>query len=719
MLDRRRFCTAALFAGQSVLVPPRPDIVFADFEGATYAPWRVEGAAFGSGPAPGTLPGQMPVTGFAGRGLVNSYHNGDGATGRLVSPDFAIARDYITFLIGGGGWAGQTCLNLVVDGRIVCTATGPNTRPGGRERLARTGWDVREVRGRIAHLEIVDSATGGWGHITVDDITFTDTKPTGAAAPRHTLTRRFALTHRWLQFPVANAGQVRRVRLHVGGQVVRAFDVALAEDGSPDWFAPTDVSLWRGQELTVAVDDLPDGSPLLAGIVQGDTLAGRDPLYGEALRPQFHFSARRGWLNDPNGLVYRDGEYHLFFQHCPFSVGDGVKYWGHAVSRDLVHWQELGEALEPDALGPMWSGSAVVDWANTSGFGQGGKPPLVLIYTAAGEPFTQCIAYSRDGRTVTKYARNPVVANITGGNRDPRVFWHAPTQKWVQALYVSEGGNHTIHFLTSPNLQDWTAASVMRGTPGTNFLYECPDIFALPLDGDPARLRWVLMGANTEYVVGDFDGTTFHAQTPPQPGHQGRGFYAPQTVSDAPNHRRIQIGWWQTNTPGMPFNQSMSLPLDLGLISTPGGPRLTWTPVRELEALRAAPHDAGQRAIDGNHRFPLPPGDGVELRAEWTPGPAPASVAFSVRGLSVVYDTGKQQVTVGDLVAPAPLRGGRARLCIFADRTGLEVFASDGLTFVPLPHNLTAGDTSVVVSTEGGPVTFDRLVGYALKSIWR
>src|SRR5262249_46710322 len=206
------------------------------------------------------------------------------------------------------------------------------------------------------------------------------------------------------------------------------------------------------------------------------------------------------------------------------------------------------------------------------------------IYTAAGNPTVQCVAYSLDnGKTFTKYTGNPVVKEITNGNRDPKVIWHEPTKQWVMVLYVCQRDKHTVHFLTSPNMKEWKVKSHIEG------YFECPDLFELPLDGDAPKKKWILTAANHEYQVGSFDGTTFRPETPKLSGHRGKGFYAAQTYSDIPakDGRRIQIGWLQAPSPGMPFNQAMSVPLDVKLVSTKDGARLTWNPVREVEALRS------------------------------------------------------------------------------------------------------------------------------------
>ncbi|MDB5295796.1 MAG: sacC [Phycisphaerales bacterium] len=734
-------CAAASPSARAV---DRPDVVLADFEGTTYASWVAAGTAFGDGPARGALPGQMPVNGFAGKGLVNSYHGGDRSTGTLTSPPFTIDRKYVSFLIGGGGFAGKTCVDLVVDEQAVRTATGPNTVPGGSEALGPAAWDVTELAGKTARLRVVDAATGGWGHVTLDQVVFTDAKPPAAAVLREKPSVVVTSAARWLNLPVKNGAKPRQVTVSVGGRVVRSFTIEAA-DGDPDWWAAVDVSAWAKQPLTVQVDRLPDDSQFLANVDAGDARKGRRNLYREPLRPQFHFSPARGWLNDPNGLSFYNGEYHLFFQFNPYGTKWGNMHWGHAVSTDLLHWRELGVALYPDALGMMYSGSAVVDWANTSGLGSPGKPPLVLAYTADGAD-VQCLASSTDGRAFAKFAANPVVPKITGGNRDPKVFWHEPTKRWVMALYVGERPPmpkaakaetvHTVRFLTSPDMKAWTESGRIEG------YYECPDLFPLAVDGDATDVRWVLTAANSDYQVGTFDGKTFAPQTPILKGHRGKGFYAAQTFSDLPAAapgtapaatapaatapaaaagpgRRVMVGWFQTPSPGMPFNQSMTVPLDVRLLATADGPRLSYLPASELAALRAGTTSAGPLDLKPGDANPLAAAAGelLDVRAEFEPGDA-AEVAFDVRGVPVVYDAKRQELSVNGHRAPAPLRDGRVRLVVLADRNSFEVFAADGLTYVPMPVIPKPENRSVSIAAKGGTAKVRSLEVHALNSIW-
>jgi len=693
------------------------DILMADFESDTYGAWMVTGEALGPGPAKGTLAGQMHVDGFRGKGLVNSFFQGDNAIGTLTSPEFRIQRKFLSFLIGGGRNPDKLALQLLIEGKVVRSSTGPNDKPGGSETLEVDYWDVTEFAGKTAQLRIIDQAQGGWGHINVDHILQTDVKPQGSIKDAQ---RALTAEDRYLHLPIRNGATKRLVTLLVDDQVIVRNDIELA-DGDADWWASMDVSPWKGRALTIRVDKLPEGSTALSSIHSSDRFKDLERLYREPLRGQFHFSPQRGWNNDPNGCVYYNGEYHLFFQHNPYGWGWGNMHWGHAVSKDLVHWEELGETLMPDSMGPMFSGSAVVDWNNTSGFGTPTNPPLVLIYTAAGNPTVQGIAYSTDGRTFTKYSGNPVLKQITGGNRDPKVFWHEPTQKWVMVLYVELQGKHTIHFFTSPNLRDWTLASVTEGIAGTAYLFECPDFFELPIDGDATNQKWVLLGANSEYAVGTFDGIKFTPEQSKLPGHRGRGFYAPQTFSDIPksDKRRIQIGWFQTETRGMSFNQSMTIPLELKLVSTDDGPRMTFTPIEQLEALRTKTTTFEAMVLKPGDRNPL---DDLELelleiRTEIEPGNA-SEIVFNVRDAMIIYQTAKQEISVDGQRAAAPLLEGKLRLTIYGDRTGLEVFVSDGLCYLPIPFNTNPENRKVFLESRGGAARVRKLEVHQLRSAW-
>lgn len=470
-----------------------------------------------------------------------------------------------------------------------------------------------------------------------------------------------------------------------------------------------------GKTVSLEVDKLLEDSAGLKAVQQGDTVVGTTNLYSEPLRGQFHFSPRRGWNNDPNGLVFYRGEYHLFFQHNPYGWSWGNMHWGHAISRDLVHWQELGDVMRPDNLGAMFSGSAVVDWANTSGLGQAGQPAQVLIYTAAGNPTVQCLAASTDGRSYTRYTSNPVVSQISPDNRDPKVLWYEPTKSWVMTLYAEVNHTNSIQFLSSPDLEHWSALSRTAG------FFECPDFFELPVDGNASNKKWVLTAADSDYMVGTFEGTNFVPETAKLKGHRGRGFYAAQTFSDIPaiDGRRIQIGWFQTPTPGMPFNQSMTVPLNLQLTRTSEGPRLTWTPVKELSMLRAGAHRFGRILLRPEGPDPLQgvKAELVELRTEFEPNTA-REVTLNIRGAVLVYDCLKQELSVNGLRALAPLREGRQRLIVDRDRMGLEVFASDGLTYMPMPFLPKPGDLSVGIHAQGGVATVHSLQVYNLKSAW-
>lgn len=367
----------------------------------------------------------------------------------------------------------------------------------------------------------------------------------------------------------------------------------------------------------------------------------------EQHRPLVHFTPPTAWMNDPNGMVYYDGEYHLFYQYYPDDTVWGPMHWGHAVSRDLVNWEHLPIALYPDEKGYIFSGSAVVDWNNTSGFGDGDAPPLVAIFTyhdsergRAGtrDHESQGIAYSTDrGRSWTKFDGNPVLPNPgdTQDYRDPNVFWHAPTERWVMALSVTDH----VELYTSPNLRDWEFLSEFgQGIGAQGGVWECPDLFELPV-GDDGERRWVLLlninpggpqgGSGTQYFVGDFDGTTFtlddtfKATLDRQEAvwlDYGADNYAGVTWSDVPQEdgRRIFIGWmsnwlYAQEVPTESWRSAMTVPRSLDLIETNSGYRLRSSPVRELEALQGESAAIEGGSLSGDVRHRLPAAADVEL----------------------------------------------------------------------------------------------------------
>ncbi|GHV21799.1 2,6-beta-D-fructofuranosidase [Bacteroidia bacterium] len=369
------------------------------------------------------------------------------------------------------------------------------------------------------------------------------------------------------------------MRFETGDKIEREFVIRLASS-TPDYWVFCDVSFLKGKTLTISYEGNTSG---LSKIYQNDVIEGNDNLYKEENRPQFHFTTRRGWINDPNGLIYYEGEYHLFYQHNPYEREWENMHWGHAISKDLIHWKELPVALYPDKIGTMFSGSAVIDYDNTAGFNRENTPAMIAFYTAdSPEKQVQCLAYSLDkGRTWTKYEGNPVIDSKAKWNskdtRDPKVFRYKPGNHWVMVLNERDG--HSIY--TSKNLKEWNFESHTTG------FWECPELFELPVDGDKNNTKWVMYGASGTYMTGTFDGKKFT----PEAGkyyYTTGSIYAAQTYTNIPvsDGRRIQIGWGKIQHPGMPFNGMMLLPTELTLKNTKDGIRLFNTPIKEIDELQ-------------------------------------------------------------------------------------------------------------------------------------
>lgn len=679
------------------------DMVVADFEGETHAPWTTTGNAFGDRPAHGTLPNQMAVEGFEGRGLASSYHGGDGSIGTLTSPPFRIERPYLNFLLGGGKDVERLRFELLHKGSPARMLTGPNDRPGGSERLDWHSWDVRDLIGEEVTLRVVDDARGGWGHLSLDQVVQSDHRR--GLVPAH---REVVAKEPFLLFPVKHGATKRRVAVRLGDTVVREFDIELAE-GEPDLLAPLDIRPFAGKTLRLEAT-LPDGSHALDAVQHSRQDADPKALYREPLRPLFHFTARRGWLNDPNGMVWFDGEYHLFFQHNPYGREWGNMHWGHAVSPDLVHWQELPIALTPKTYGDMaFSGSAVVDSNNTSGFGENGQPPLVLAYTSTGRG--ECIAYSRDrGRTWAEYEGNPVVRHK---GRDPRLFWHGETNRWVMAVYSEVDSRQDIVFHTSPDLKHWTERSRISG------FFECPDLIRLPVEGEPGASAWVLYGADGAYLVGDFDGATFTPRGTEKQRVWFGNFYAAQTFTNTPDGRCIQIGWGRYITfPGMNFNQQMTVPVTLSLHRDAGELRLHAEPVRELDLLASPPERVERRELAEGTEVVRPIGEASDIRLKIDPGDA-TMIELNLRGVPLRYDPTKRELSCGEVVAPVAIGDEPLSLRILQDRGSVEVFAQGGRTALSAAAIPPGGDQRVRLTVKGGKAQLPEMEIRGLRSSWK
>jgi sucrose-6-phosphate hydrolase SacC (GH32 family) len=446
-----------------------------------------------------------------------------------------------------------------------------------------------------------------------------------------------------------------------------------------------------------------------------------DHAYTEPYRPQFHFTAAKNWLNDPNGLVYYKGEYHLFFQHNPSDIKWGNMTWGHAVSSDLVHWRQLDHALLPDKLGTMFSGSAVVDWDNTAGFQKGDEKTLVALYTAAGgtspeskgQPFTQCLAYSNDrGKTWTKYDKNPVLGHIVKENRDPKVVWHAPTKHWIMALYKDA---NDFALFSSPDLKSWTHLQDIS-IPGRS---ECPDFFEMPVDGDAKNTRWVMTAADGHYMVGTFDGHKFTPQAGPLQADWGGNYYAVQTYSDTPDGRRIQIAWMAGGKyPEMPFNQQMGFPCEMKLKSFADGLRLTRLPVKEIETLRGTEHKwADVDLQQGKNPLADIRGDLFDITVEFKATTA-REFGLKIRGETLKYTPVDKKLTCLGKSAEVEPVAGKLTLRVLVDRASIEVYANDGRVVMTSCFVPKLEDHSLGIYVEGGPVAVPSLVVHELRSAW-
>jgi len=504
----------------------------------------------------------------------------------------------------------------------------------------------------------------------------------------------------------------------------------------------------------------------ICGLILSGLLCFAAEQYEERYRPQFHFSPQINWTNDPCGLIFAFGKYHLFFQYNPFGNTSSHKSWGHATSTDLVHWTELPVAIREDEKAAIFTGSSVVDDKNTSGLCEAVRHGcIVSIYTGftpksatTPEKQMQNLAYSQDGVTWTKYPGNPVLDLGRGDTRDPKVFWYEPQKKWV--MVIVQANDKKVRLFSSPNLKEWTALSDFGPWGATGGVWECPDLYTLPRDGQTGKMRWILKiglgrggiagGSGEQYFIGNFDGKTFTPDEAKGVIHwldYGPDCYCALTFNHEPAAKGPRMISWMNNwqyaaqVPTTPWRGAMTVPRELRLAKVNESLGLLQQPVEELRSLRrqefryqgASESDLNSRLKAWPYRSQL-----FELEVSIQPGQA-SQVAWRILGGAgeetvVGYDAVKRELFVdrtksGETefskdfpsrsVAPLALGRDPLRLHLLVDRSSVEVFAQNGavaMTNLVFPKPASTG---LSIATEGGRIQAMDVRVWALGSIWR
>jgi len=498
--------------------------------------------------------------------------------------------------------------------------------------------------------------------------------------------------------------------------------------------------------------------------ILGSHSLAQEPSYDQAWRPQYHFTPPQNFMNDANGTVFYKGEYHLFYQYNPEGQVWGHMSWGHAVSTDMVHWQNLPVALREDPGNYMvYSGSAVVDWENSSELCKNPDPHdrscLIAIYTGAyRNKQKQHIAFSNDrGRTWTNYSGNPVADLDASDFRDPNVFWYAPQHKWVMVAVLAD--ERTLVILDSPDLKHWTKRSTFGPAGDTAGQWECPDLFELPVEGS-AEKKWVLIinrnpgapagGTGVRYVIGKFDGTTFTSEIPDTPAlwaDWGKDFYATNTWKDVPSSdgRRLWIGWFSNwkyanAEPTVLWRGAQSVPRTLMLRRYSDGLLLVQRPIRELESLRreklritnASIAEANQKIRESGWK-----GEVYELEAELQPGQS-GEIGFRLRknkdvetliGFDLVHgEVYADRTRSGEVSFSKDFpgrhsasieKGSKVKVHVFVDRSSVELFVNDGERVLSERIYPPAGSDGLELFSNGTGTIVNSLTIWHLNSIWK
>lgn len=526
----------------------------------------------------------------------------------------------------------------------------------------------------------------------------------------------------YLLLPVQEKAEMCNIKVVKNNSQVKALNVRLASNHI-DYYVPLDLKQF-GEDAKLALDIHVNGTYRNDGELSGFTCWKNmqlsdtfDTANREKYRPVYHHTPAWGWMNDPNGMFYKDGVWHLYFQYNPYGSQWENMTWGHSTSTDLIHWTFQGAPIEADAWGTVFSGSAVVDHNNTSGFGKGA---VVAMYTSAGENQTQSIAYSNDnGQTFTKYDGNPVLTSNTPDYRDPHVFWNEDIKRWN--MIMAEGQHMDIY--SSADLKEWKLESQFGAEYGNHGgVWECPDLMKMKVRGTD-QYKWMLLcninpggpfgGSATQYFVGQFDGHKFTCESAPEVTKwmdYGKDHYATVTFDNAPDGRRVAMAWmsnWQyaNQVPTMQYRSANSVPRDLDLYEYQGQTYCGVTPSPELAAAR--PKKATKTlteacemvvTLKGNATITLANDKGEQV-----------VMTYDEKSRTFAMDRTKsgQKEFSDDFAAltVAPVHGKMSQLRLFIDRSSIEAFDADGkmamtnLVFPTKPYNkvLVKGKAKYVV----------------------
>ena len=498
-----------------------------------------------------------------------------------------------------------------------------------------------------------------------------------------------------LLLPVQESAEMSNIKVIAGNKQMKSLNVRLAMN-KVDYYVPLYLDEFN-EEKTLALDIHVNGNYRNDGGISTFTCwkniknaESFDTTNREQYRPLYHHTPAYGWMNDPTGMFFKDGVWHLYFQHNPYGSQWENMTWGHSTSTDLIHWTFQGDPIQPDAWGAIFSGSSVVDKNNTAGFGENA---IVALYTSAGENQTQSMAYSTDnGKTFTKYDGNPIITSNVPDFRDPHMFWNEDIKKWNMILAAGQQMN----IYSSDNLKDWKFESSFGAEYGSHGgVWECPDLMKMKVRGTDKE-KWMLVcninpgcpfgGSATQYFVGDFDGHKFTCESKPEVTKwmdYGKDHYATVTFDNAPNGRHVALAWmsnWQyaNQVPTMQYRSANSIPRDLGLFEYKGNTYCSVTPSEEITAARSKkPSKSLSEACEmvvnlkGDATITLSNSKGEKVVMTYKA----KDETFSMdRTLSGKTDFSSDFAAI----TTAPVYGKMNKLRIFIDKSSIEVFDNDG-----------------------------------------